>query len=114
MRKVSLLLGSLGGALAGYLLSNDKLRKALKNAKNAEEAAKTLGAHLSEDGKQFAKEVKTFVESDEFQKNLGKAKTFTTKKFGAAQKGFKSMVKKGSKSASKMVKKGTKRVKEMM
>ena len=34
MRKYSLLLGALGGAMAGYLFSNDKLRKELATAKN--------------------------------------------------------------------------------
>ena len=45
MRKFSLLLGTLGGALAGYILSNDKLRKQMAEAPNAEAMAKMLGQH---------------------------------------------------------------------
>ncbi len=104
MKKFSLLLGTLGGAMAGYILSNDKLRNELSNAKDPEAAAKMLGAHLSRDGKKIATEVKSFVESDDVQKNLKKAKTFAQKKFDEAQKSMKSMMKKGTKSASKSVK----------
>lgn len=104
MKKLSLLLGTLGGAMAGYILSNDKLRTELSNAKDPEAAAKTLGAHLSRDGKKIAAEVKQFVESDDVQKNLKKAKTFAQKKFTEAQKSVKTMMKKGTKSAQKSVK----------
>lgn len=104
MKKLSLLLGTLGGAMAGYILSNDKLRHELSTAKDPEAAAKLLGAHLSRDGKKIATEVKQFSESDDVQKNLKKAKTFAQKKFTEAQKGMKTMMKKGTKSASKSVK----------
>lgn len=108
MRKLSLLVGSLGGALAGYLLSNDKLRKDLSKAKDAEHAAKTLGMHLSRDGKKIATEVKQFVDSEDVQKNVRKVKSFATKKFDEAQKGLKSLVKKGTKQAKSMMKKAKK------
>jgi hypothetical protein len=104
MKKVSLLLGTLGGALAGYILSNDKLRTELTKAKDTETAAKLLGTHLSRDGKKIAKEVQTFVTSEDVQKNLKKAKTFAQKKFTEAQKGMETMMKKGGKKASSMMK----------
>ena len=54
----SLLLGAIGGALGGYLLSNDKLRTDLQRAKTPEAAAKLLGKHLQQDGSKIAKEAK--------------------------------------------------------
>lgn len=112
MRKFSLLLGAVGGALAGYLLSNDKLRTDLKKAKDPEAAAKLLGAHLQKDGKQIAKEVKAFVESEDVQKNLTKAKKFALHKFKEAKSGVQELVKKGEKEAAKALKKGVKAMKE--
>ncbi|TSC79204.1 MAG: hypothetical protein G01um101425_704 [Candidatus Peregrinibacteria bacterium Gr01-1014_25] len=79
MKKLPLLLGTLGGALAGYIFNNNKLRAELAKAKDAEAAAKTLGKHLSHDGKKLAKEVQKFVESDEVQTQLKKAKTYVAK-----------------------------------
>jgi hypothetical protein len=114
MKKFSLFLGSLGGALAGYLLSNEKLRTELSKSKDAESAAKTLGMHLSRDGKKLAKEVKTFVESDDVQKNFKKAKSFAGKKFDEAQKGLKSAMKKGTKQMKAKFAKGKKAVKDKM
>ena len=62
MRKFSFLLGTLGGALGGYLLSKPKLLDELSKAKDAETAARKLGAHLQRDGKKLAREVKSFVQ----------------------------------------------------
>lgn len=110
MKKFSLLLGTLGGALAGYILSNDKLRKQMADAPNAEAMAKVLGQSLTKDGKKVAKEVKGFVESDDVQKNLKKAKAFASKKLGVAQKELNKLVKKGGKEAKKYAKQGYKKV----
>lgn len=114
MKKFSLLLGAMGGALAGYLLSNDKLRTDLKKTKDPEAAAKLLGKHLQSDGAKIAKEVKQFVESDDVQKNLKKARKFATEKLKEAKSSMKEIVKQGKKEANKAVKQGTKAVKEMM
>ncbi len=108
MKKFSLLLGTLGGAFAGYILSNDKLRAELSKAKDAESAAKMLGSHLSKDGKKIAHEVKKFAESDDVQKNLKKAKVYASKKLAEAQKGVEKMMKDGGKQASKLWKEGAK------
>ena len=114
MRKFSLLLGTLGGAFAGYVLSNDRLRKQMMDAKNAEAAAKILGAQLTKDGKKIAKEVKTFVESDDVQRNLRKAKTYASQKLGVAQKQLEKMMKQGAREAKKAAKRGVREVQEMM
>lgn len=86
MKKLSLLLGTLGGAMAGYLFSNQQLRKDLSAAKTAESAAKILGKHLQQDGKKIAVQVQDFVESDEVQKNLMKAKKYAETTFQSARK----------------------------
>jgi hypothetical protein len=104
MKKFSLLLGTLGGAMAGYLLSNDKLREDLANAKDPEAAAKLLGTHLAKDGKKIGKEVKGFVESEHVQKNMRQMKTYATKQWTVAQKSLQGMVKKGASSAKSMMK----------
>lgn len=114
MRKFSLLLGTLGGALAGYILSNDKLRKQMADAPNAEAMAKMLGQQLTKDGKKVAKEVKGFVESEDVQKNLKKARAFASKKLGVAQKQLEKYASKGLKEARKCAKKGVKEVKRMI
>ena len=113
-RKFSLLLGTLGGAVAGYILSNDTLRKKMAKAPNAEAMAKMLGQELTKDGRKIAKEVKVFVESDEVQKNFKKAKAYASKKMGVAQKQLESFMKKGAKEAKKYAKKGMKEVKGAM
>ncbi len=114
MKKFSLLLGTLGGAVAGYILSNEKLRKDMVKAPNAEAMARLLGEELTKDGKKIAKEVKGFVESEDVQKNLKKATAYASKKLGVAQKGLEKLVKKGAREAGKYARKGAKKVKSMM
>ncbi len=112
MKKLSLLLGTLGGAMAGYVFSNSKLRDELSGAKDAEAAGKILAKHLAKDGKQLGHEVKKFAESDEVQANLKKAKEYastTMKKFQGELKG---MVAEGTKKIEKEVKKASKEVKK--
>lgn len=86
MKKFSLLLGALGGAFAGYLFSNEKLRKELSSAKDAEAAAKTLGKHLQHDGKKLAGQVQDFVGSAEVQQNWKKAKKYAQDTFVTARR----------------------------
>lgn len=103
MKKLSLLLGTLGGAMAGYVFSNTKLRDELAGAKDAEEAGRILAKHLSTDGKQIGKEVKSFVESDVVQGNMKKAQTYVQKNAKKLQGDLKAMVgmKKAAKPAAK-------------
>ena len=110
MKKLSLLLGTLGGATAGYLFSNKKLRDQLANAKDAEEAARILGKSLQKDGKKLGKQIQEFIDSDEVQSNVTKAKQYAKKTVDDAKKELESAWKSGStkakKTASKAVKKG--------
>jgi len=111
MRKFSLLLGALGGAMAGYLLSNNKLRDALIKAKDAEAAAKTLGKHLQRDGRKLAKEVQTFIESDDVQRNLVRAKKFALAKVEEAKKQAHSLLQAGQSRATQAAVRGMKSAK---
>lgn len=104
MKKISILLGTLGGALGGYLLSNGKLRDSLLKAKDPEHAAKLLGKHLQQDGKKLAREVQTFVQSDDVQANLGKAKKFALQTLGEAKKQVKGFMQNGVSSVKTSVK----------
>ena len=122
MKKLSLLLGTLGGATAGYLFSNKKLRDQLANAKDPEDAAKMLGAHLQKDGKKLAKQIQEFIESDEVQNNVTKAKKFAAQKVSEAKKelnvgktkitkSVNDSIARAEQSAKKAVKKGKKTAK---
>lgn len=105
MKKLSLLVGTLGGALAGYLFSKPELREELSNAKDAEKVGKILAKHFKHDGKKIGKEVKDFVQSDEVQKNLKNAQTYVKQQFDTAKKQVQTYVKQGTKAAKKGVKK---------
>lgn len=122
MKKLSLLLGTLGGATAGYLFSNKKLREQIANAKDGEEAARLLGQHLQKDGKKLAKQMQDFIESEEVQKNITKAKTYAKKTVDDAKKELdgalstgkakaNKTVGKAKKAAAKTVKRNTKKAK---
>ena len=101
MRKLPLLLGTLGGAMAGYLFSNKKLREELSSAKDAEAAGKILAKHLQHDGQQIGAEVQKFVKSDVIQDNFGKAKKMATQ-YGKKLKGeMSSFMKSGMKKMKK-------------
>ncbi|TSC58421.1 MAG: hypothetical protein Greene041619_645 [Candidatus Peregrinibacteria bacterium Greene0416_19] len=97
MRKFSLLLGALGGAMAGYLLSNEKLRNELAKAKKPEDAARVLGKYLQKDGSKVVKDVQAFVQSDDVQQNLQKARQFAQGRFREAKQGFREIVTRGEK-----------------
>lgn len=112
MRKFSLLLGTLGGAMAGYLFSNSQLREDLANAKDAEAAGKVLAKHLQKDGKQLGTHVKKFVESDDVQKNLKKAQTYAKKHYEKFNDQMKEMVKGGVGMARKETKKAVSKAKK--
>jgi tRNA G18 (ribose-2'-O)-methylase SpoU len=104
MKKVSLLLGSLGGALAGYVFSNKKLRQDLANAKDAQAAAKVLGKHLSADGQAVGKEVKQFVHSDQFQEKMSEAKKYAKQYYEKSKKEVTKLMKQGKKEATGFIK----------
>ncbi len=97
MKKLTLLLGAMGGAMAGYVFSNKTLREELTKAKDAEAAGKVLAKHLAKDGKQVGHEVKRFIESDEVQENLTKAKKYAMDQAKELQKNAMALVKEGQK-----------------
>ncbi len=115
MKKISLLLGALGGAMAGYVFSNQKLRNELSEAKDAEAAAQILGKHMKSDGKKIGKEVWDFVQSDEVQKNINHAKKYAEKQFKTAKTEVQKYMKKEAKqlksAAKSAAKKAVKRAK---
>jgi len=111
MKKVSLLLSTLGGAMGGYLLSNKKLREELIKADDAEDAAKALGKHLQRDGKKIAEQVREFVESEEVQSNLTKAKKFSKQKTDEAKRELTKMVDTGKGKAKAGAKKSVTKAK---
>jgi hypothetical protein len=104
MKKLSLLISTLGGAMGGYLLSNKKLREELVNAKDTEAAAKSLGKHLQRDGKKIAEQMRDFVESEDVQANLTKAKSYTKDRVDEAKQELNKMVDTGTDKAKKTVK----------
>ncbi len=115
MRKLTLLLGAMGGAMAGYVFSNKGLRDELAKAKDAEAAGKVLAKHLAKDGKQVGNEVKKFIESDEVQDNLQKAKKYAMEQAKELQKNAMALMQQGQEEvasyAKKTVKKASKKVK---
>ena len=107
MKKISIFLGTIGGAVAGYLFSNSKLREELSGAKDAEAAGKILAKHLQQDGKKIGSEVQKFAKSPEVQNNLKKAKRFVegyAKKLNADLKGLVRQGKADMKSVKKTAK----------
>lgn len=113
MKKLSLFLGTIGGAVAGYVFSNTKLREELAKAKDAEEAGRILAKHLSSDGKQIGKEVKSLVDSDVVQKNMNMAKKYVKTNAKKLQGDLKAMVTGGVKPAKKAVSKVVKSAKKV-
>ena len=110
MKKLSLLLGALGGAMAGYVFSNTKLREELSEAKDADAAGKILAKHLQKDGKQIGKEIQQFVQSDSVQDNFKKAKKYVNKNVKKLKGDLQTMVKKSAPKPLQATKKTKKRV----
>lgn len=94
MKKLSLLLGTLGGAVAGYVFSNTKLRDDLAKAKDAETAGKIFAKHLKQDGEQIGHEVMKFAKSDVVQDNMQKAREYVKDNARTMQKQLKTMISK--------------------
>lgn len=110
MKKLSLLIGTLGGAVAGYVFSNSRLRDELAGADDAEEAARILGKHLQRDGKKVGDQVRDFLESPDVQKNVKKAKAFVQRSIRGMQKEVTRAVKKGEAQVERAARKTAKRV----
>ena len=76
MKKLTFLLGTVGGAMAGYVFSNKKLRNEMLDAKDSTEAAKILGKHLSNDGQSVAKEVRQLAEQHGLDDRIADGKQY--------------------------------------
>lgn len=117
MKKLSFLLGTVGGALAGYVFSNQKLRDQLLKAKDASAAAKILGKHLSEDGQIVAKEVGQLAEQYDLDDKLAGGKKYVQSYYKSAkdevQKFLSSKAQDATKAATKAKKQVVKKVKSM-
>ena len=111
MRKLSLLVGALGGVMAGYVFSNNKLREELADAKDAEAAGKILAKHLQKDSQQIGKEIHQFVKSDAVQDNVTKAKKYADAQLKKLKGDLKGMMAKGEKKVAVAAKKGVARAK---
>lgn len=112
MRKLSLLLGTLGGAMAGYVFSNSTLRDELAGAKDAEAAGKILAKHLQKDGKKVGKEIQQFVKSDAVQDNVTKAKKYADTQLKKLKGDLETMMSKGMKKAKTTATKAKKTAKK--
>lgn len=110
MKKLSLLLGSLGGAMAAYVFSNKKLRQELMAAKDPEAAAKIIGKHISSDGALVAKEVKQFAREHELDKKVAEGKKYVMSTYKDSQKGVKQFLTTKVKEAKKSVKSAKKKM----
>jgi hypothetical protein len=109
MKKLSFLLGTLGGALAGYVFSNNKLRKELTEAPDAAAAAKVLGKHLAADGQTVAKEVGDLAKQYHLDERLDDGKKYALKYYNSARKELTKFVTKQATQAGKVVKRTGKR-----
>ncbi len=118
MKKLSFLLGSLGGVMAGYVFSNSKLRAELMKAKDGPSAAKVLGKHLAEDGQTVAKEVQQLAEEHHLDTHVAHGRKYVQKYYKNArdevQKFLSAKVKDATKVAKKAVSKGKKQVARKM
>lgn len=112
MKRISLLLGALGGAMAGYIMSNKKLRDQLTSAKDTQQMAALLGKHVQSDGAKLAKHVKEFVESEDVQQNLQKAKKYAQDTTNEAIAEMKKLVNKAAKKPAAKAKKVMKATKK--
>lgn len=85
MKKLTFLLGTLGGAMAGYVFSNKKLRTDMLKAKDSTEAAKILGKHLSTDGQTVAKEVRQLAEQHGLDDRIADGKQYVHDYYSSAK-----------------------------
>lgn len=71
--------------MAGYVFSNKKLRTELMDAKDASEAAKVLGKHLSSDGQKVAKEVQQLAKEHDLDGRVAEGKKYVQEYYSSAK-----------------------------
>lgn len=104
MKKLTFLLGSVGGALAGYVFSNNKLRSELMKAKDASAAAKILGQHLAKDGQTVAKEVQQLAEQHHLDQHIAHGKKYVKEYYDTARDEVQTFLSAKVKDATKIAK----------
>ncbi len=97
MKKLNLLLGTMGSTAAWYVLSNKKLRTELGKAKGPQETVKILKKYIGRDAEKIGDEVHALIHSDEVQETVTTVKTFAEDKFAKAKTGFGGLLAKGKK-----------------
>ena len=112
MKKFNFLIGALGGALGGFVLSNKKLRNQLGEAKTKKEAAKILGEAIQKSGSELANDTKKLLESEEVQSKLKNFKEFANEKWADLQTEVSGIAKRAVKTAKKETTKKLKAVKK--
>lgn len=112
MKKLSLFLSTVGGALGGYLLSNKSLRTNLSKSKSADEALRTFSTAVKKDSQKVAKEAKDFLHSDAVQSKINDVKKMADSKLKDASNAVKNMAEEGKKKVTKSAKKTSKNVKK--
>ncbi len=110
MKKLSFLLGSLGGVMAGYVFSNKKLRHELMEVKDPKIAAKILGKHLAADGQNVAKEVRQLAEEHHLDKKVAQGTKYVKGYYNNAQHEVKKFLSDKVKGAKGEVMKAKKKV----
>ncbi|MBP9773038.1 MAG: hypothetical protein KBD00_00225 [Candidatus Peribacteraceae bacterium] len=85
-RQYMTMFGTVGAALAGYLLANEKLRHELRNAEDAEDAVKLLSKHVKNDTTRFAIDIKKYARSGALTKKWHNTQDYMKDKFGAMKR----------------------------
>ena len=80
------MVSALGGALGGYVLSNEKMRHEMAEAPDVTEMAKTFGSHLASDGKKVTRELRSFVGHQNVRGKLKSAGTYATARLHGARR----------------------------
>ena len=97
MKKLSLLMGTIGSTAAWYILSNKKLRTELGKAKGPEATINILKKYIGRDADKIGNEVYEFFQSEELQQKVEGAKTFAEDKFSKVKTGFGGLLARGKK-----------------
>lgn len=86
MGKYTLMVSALGGAIGGYVISNEKMRHEMAEASDAGEMAKTFGYHLASDGRKVVRELRSFVGHRNIGQKLKSAGTYATARLHGARR----------------------------
>ena len=92
MKKLSLLVGTIGSTAAWYILSNKKLRHELGKAKTPEDTVKVLSGYLGRDAAKIGAAVHEWFHSEEVQGTITKAKDVAEQTMTGAKKGLSGLV----------------------